>query len=148
MIKTIKSLVISHQINEAKQSLTFTKAAETDGAKRFLDRKFSIRDQILFFFKLKKEWFAEGLLLRVGLPVVHGRTTMQLLYSISTTNSLLPVMITRFTLSMMVSCLVVMYWKLEAINSMQMAKDKVMGRVTITITKVMWLESSTSLAWS
>ena len=88
-----------------------------DGAKRSLHRKFSIRDQISFFSKLKKESFAEALLLRVGLQVVDTLKTMQLLYSISTSaNSLLPIMIKRFTLSLMVSDLVIMYSKLEVIN--------------------------------
>ena len=120
-----------------------------DGVKKFLPKKFLIKGQILLFSKLKRELFVEASLLRVGLPVVvHMLTTMQLLYSISTTNSLLPIMITRFILSMMVSYLVVMYWKLEVINSMQITMDRVMGRGTITITKVMWLERSTLLAWS
>ncbi len=120
-----------------------------DGVKKSLPKKFLIKGQILFLSKLKRESFVEASLLRVGLPVVvHMLTTIQLLYSISTTNSLLPVMIKRFTLSMMVSCLVVVYWKLEAINSMQMAKEGVMGRVTITITKVMLLVRRGSLAWS
>ncbi len=120
-----------------------------DGVKKSLPKKFLIKGQILFLSKLKRESFVEASLLRVGLPVlVYILTTMQLLYSISTTNSLLPIMIKRFTLSMMVSYLVVMYCKLQAINSMQMAKERVMRRVTFTITKVMWLERITSLAWS
>ena len=87
-----------------------------DGVKKSLGRKFSIKDQLLFLSKLKKELFAEASLLRVGLQVVDLLTTMQLLYSISTTNSLLPIIMKRFTLKIMVSCLVVASSQLEAIN--------------------------------
>ncbi len=80
-----------------------------DGVKKSLGRMFSIKDQLLSLSKLQKVLFVEASLLRVGVAVVHMLTTMQLLYSISTTNSLLPIMIMRLSLSTMVSYLVVMY---------------------------------------
>ena len=89
-----------------------------DGAKKHLLRESLIRDQQSFLLKLKKKSFAEDSLLRVGVAmVVNGLTTMQLSYSISTSaNSLLLVIKMQFTLSMMVSDLVLMYSKLEVIN--------------------------------
>ena len=86
-----------------------------DGVKKSLPKKFLIKGQILFLSKLKMESFVEASLLRVGVAVVHGLTTMQLLYSISTINSLQS-MIMRYALPMMVSGLVVASSQLEAIN--------------------------------
>ncbi len=80
-----------------------------DGVKKSLLKKYLIKGQILFLSKLKRELFVEASLLRVGVTeVVYILTTMQLLYSISMANSLLPIMIKRLALTIMVSCLVIM----------------------------------------
>ena len=116
-IRTIRSQVISQQTSAIFWLRIYTKDPETAGAKKCLDKKSLIRVQRLFWSEQSQEPYAEALPLRVGLPLVNGLTTMQLLSLISTKNSFHPIMITRFTFAkIVVSCLVMSYQQLEVLN--------------------------------